>query len=214
MKTTVASVRSTLLPVLLLLCTVLALPALAQKKVGNLGGFPLWTAKKGPLAGPFIPGLNAALLLTEEQKTKLHAAREETLGNPELQKLGAAIKQNPNATEVDRAAATKAFEEARGQFKTRIEAILTAEQRKQVADLSTVFEEVSAATSEAFRERFAQFKGDKAGAAEIYKQANEQTAKDFKARLEGLLSKDQWAALNQAEAEEVAAASVVKVKKP
>ena len=83
-----------------------------------------------------------------------------------------------------------------------------------VADLSAVFEEVSAATHEAYGDRFAQLKGDKVGAAEVYKEANAKTAKDFKARLEGLLSKDAWAALNQAEAEEVAAASVVKVKKP
>lgn len=214
MKISPAPFRSTLLSVLLLLCTVLAMPALAQKKIGSLGGFPLWTAKKSPLAGPFIPGLNAALLLTEEQKAKLVAAREETLGNAELQKLGASIKQNPNATEADRAAATKAYDEARAQFKTRLETILTAEQRKLVADLSAVYEEVSAATGEAFRDRFAQLKGDKASAAEVYKEASAKTAKDFKARLEGLLSKDAWAALNQAEAEEIAAASVVKVKKP
>ena len=214
MKTSPAQARSTLFSVLLVLCTVLALPALAQKKMGSLAGFPLWTAKKNSMAGPFIPGLNAALLLTDEQKAKLYAAREETLGNAELQKLGASIKQNPNATEADRAAATKAFEEARSQFKMRLETILTAEQRKLVAGLSAVYEEVSAATGEAFRDRFAQLKGDKASAAEVYKEANEKTAKDFKARLEGLLSKEAWAALNAAEAEEVAAASVVKVKKP
>ncbi len=214
MKITVASVRSTLLPLLLTFSTVLVLPALAQKKVGNLGGFPLWTAKKSPLAGPFIPGLNAALLLTEEQKPKLFAARDETLGNEQLQKLAGSIKQNPNASEADREAARRAYDEARGQFKERVDAILTADQRKLIASISTVFEEVSGATSEAFRDRFAQLKGDKASAAEVYKEANEKTAKDFKTRLEGLLSKDQWAALNQAEAEEVAAASVVKVKKP
>ena len=88
MKTTVSSARSALLPLLLTLCTVLALPALAQKtKTSNLAGFPLWTAKKNPLAGPFIPGLNAALLLTDEQNAKLNAVRDETLGNEKLQKI-------------------------------------------------------------------------------------------------------------------------------
>ena len=215
MKPAASPFRSSLLVLLSVLCTALAMPALAQKKAGSLAGFPLWTAKKNPLAGPFIPGLNAALLLTDEQKAKLHAAREETLGNPELQKLGASLKQNPNASEADRAAATKAFEEARGQFKDRVDAILTADQRKLIASMSALFEEVSVATGEAYRDRFAQLKGDKAGAAEAYKEASEKNAKDFKGRLEGLLTKDQWAALTKAaEDEEAAAKNAVKVKKP
>lgn len=216
MKTTAASVRSTLLPLLLTFCTVLALPALAQKqKTSNLAGFPLWTAKKNPMAGPFIPGLNAALLLTEEQKTKLTTARDETLGNEQLQKLGASIKQNSNASEADRAAASKAYEEARSQFKDRVDAILAADQRKLVASINGVFEEVSNAIGEAYHNRFAQLKGDRAGMEELQKETREKHAKDFKGRLEGILSKDQWAALNTAaEAEEAAAKNSVKVKKP
>ncbi|NBV21021.1 MAG: hypothetical protein EBS05_03370 [Proteobacteria bacterium] len=215
MKSAASPFRSSLLVLLSVLCTALAMPALAQKKAGSLAGFPLWTAKKNPVAGPFVPGLNAALLLTDEQKAKLHAAREETLGNPELQKLGASLKQNPNASEADRAAATKAFEEARGQFKDRVDTILTADQRKLIASISALFEEVSVATGEAYRDRFAQLKGDKASAAEVYKEASEKNTKDFKGRLEGLLSKDQWAALTKAaEDEEAAAKNAVKVKKP
>jgi hypothetical protein len=137
------------------------------------------------------------------------------LGTAELQKIGASIKQNPNASEADRAAATQAFEEARGQFKDRVDTILTADQRKLIASISALFEEVSAATGEAYHDRFAQLKGDKASAAEVYKEASEKNAKDFKGRLEGLLSKDQWAALTKAaEDEEAAAKNAVKVKKP
>lgn len=213
MKTTVLSVRATLL--LFALCTALALPTMAQKqKSTDLSGFPLWTAKKNPLAGPFIPGLNAALLLTEEQKTKLNAVRDETLGNEKLQKLGAAVKLNPNASEADRDTARKAYEEARDQFKARVESILTADQRKLITTISTVFEEVATATGEAYRDQFAQLKGDKAGMEELQKAAREKTMKDFKVRLEGTLSKEQWAALNKAaEAEEAVAKNSVKVKK-
>ncbi|MEQ2008053.1 MAG: hypothetical protein ABMA26_14750 [Limisphaerales bacterium] len=216
MKTTVSPIRSSLLPILLTLCTALALPALAQKqKSTDLSGFPLWTAKKNPLAGPFIPGLNAALLLTEEQKAKLNAVRDETLGNEKLQKLGTTVKLNPNTSEADRDAARKAYEEARGQFKDRVDAILTADQRKLITTISTVFEEVASATGEAYRDRFAQLKGDKVGMEELQKESREKTMKDFKARLEGTLSKEQWAALNKAaEAEEAVAKNSVKIKKP
>ncbi len=191
------------------------MPALAQKKAStDLSGFPLWSAKKNPLTGPFIPGLNAALLLSTEQADKLWAAREETVANEKLQKLGASIKQNPNASEADRETARKAQEEARDQFKNRIATILTSEQLKLIASINTVFEEVAAATHEAYGDRFAQLKGDKAGWQELQKEATEKAQKDFKTRLEGMLSKDQWAALNKAaEAEAAVAKNSVKVKK-
>jgi hypothetical protein len=215
MKAIILPVRPAVL--LFAICTVLGLPVLAQKqKSTDLAGFPLlWSAKKSPLTGPFIPGLNAALLLSDEQKEKLIAARDETLGNEKLQSLGAKVKLNPNATKAEREAARKASEEARDHFKARVESILTADQRKLVASISTVFEEVGAATSEAYRDGFAQLKNDKASAVELYKEVSEKNAKDFKARLEGMLSKDQWAALTKAaEAEEAVAKNSVKIKKP
>jgi hypothetical protein len=196
----------------------LALPALAQKQKSNdLSGFPLlWSAKKNPLAGPFIPGLNAALLLSEEQKEKLMAARAETLGNEKIQALGAKVKQNPNASEAEREAAHKAQEEARDQFKFRVESILTADQRKLVGIINTLFEEVVTATHEAYRGQFEQVvKTDKAKQEELRKEVQEKTVKDFRVRLEGTLSKDQWAALTKAAAvEEAAAKNSEKVKKP
>ncbi len=216
MKTSVLAARSTVF--LFALCTALALPALAQKqKSTDLSGFPLlWSAKKTPLTGPFIPGLNAALLLSDEQKEKLIAAREETLSNEKLQKLGAGVKLNPNASDAEREAARKANEEARDQFKTRVENILTAEQRKLVERLNTVFEESLTAAQEAYRGQLEQVvKTDKARAEELRKEVREKSHKDFKARLEGMLSKEQWAALAKAaEAEEAAAKNSVKVKQP
>jgi len=217
MKTSASPIRSLLLTTFCVLFAALALPASAQKqKTTDLAGFPLlWSAKKNPLAGPFIPGLNAALLLSDEQKEKLITARQETLGNEKLQSLGAKVKQNPNASEAERDAAQKAQEEARGQFLTRVEGILTPDQRKLVGIINTIFEEVLTATGEAYHDRFAQLKGDKAGLEDLRKESQEKTFKDFRARLEGTLSKEQWAALTKAaQAEEAVAKNSVKIKKP
>ena len=218
MKITGRSYRSLALPLLLTLCTALTLPALAQKeKSTDLAGFPLlWSAKKTPLTGPFIPGLNAALLLTDAQKVKLIAAREETLSNEKLQKLGAGVKLNPNASDAEREAARKASEEAREQFKSRVEASLTAEQRKLVAQLNTIFDESLTAAQEAYRGQLEQVvKTDKAKMEELRQELREKGLKDFKARLEGTLTKEQWAALTKAAAaEESVAKSSVKEKKP
>ena len=216
MKITVLPPRSTVF--LFALCTALALPTLAQKqKSTDLSGFPLlWSAKKTPLTGPFIPGLNAVLLLSDEQKEKLIAAREETLSNEKFQKLGAVVKLNPNASDAEREAARKANEEARDQFKTRVENILTAEQRKLVERLNTIFGESLTAAQEAYRGQLEQLvKTDKARAEELRQEVREKSLKDFKARLEGLLSKEQWAALAKAAAaEEAVAKNSGKIKKP
>lgn len=215
--------QKTILPVrsasfLFALCAALVVPAQAQKqKPNDLAGFPLlWSAKKTPLASPFVPGLNAALLLTEQQKEKLMAAREETLGNEKLQKLGAKVKENASASEAEREAARKAHEEARDQFKTRMESILTADQRGLVARINTIYDESLTAAQEAYRGQLEQVvKTDKAKMEELRREVQQKAQKDFLGRLEGSLSKDQWAALTKAaEAEAAVAKNSVKVKKP
>jgi len=217
MKATVRSSCPAILPVLFALCTALALPALAEKqKSTDLAGFPLlWSAKKTPLAGPFIPGLNAALLLSEEQKEKLITAREEILQNEKIQQLGAKVKSNPNATEAERDAVQQAQAQARDQFKARVESILTAGQRTLVEQLNTVFDESLTAAQEAYRGQIEQVtKTDKARLEELRREVRETAVKNFKTRLEGMLTKDQWTALSKAAAEEEAVAkNAVKVKK-
>ena len=71
-----------------------------------------------------------------------------------------AARAPTNASEAERDTARQAFEAARDQFRDRVDAILTAEQRKLVSTLNGVFEEVTEATHEAYRERAAQLKAD------------------------------------------------------
>jgi hypothetical protein len=217
MKTTLPAVRSRLLACLCVLFTALAWSASAQKqKSTDLAGYPLlWSAKKNPLTGPFIPGLNAALLLSDEQKEKLITAREETLNSEKVQGLGAKVKLNPNASAAEREEAQQAQEAARSRFKARVEAVLTPEQRRLVDTINHLYDEVLAATQQAYRGQFEQLdKTDKTRQAELRQEIQQQTAKDFRARLEGTLSREQWAALTQAAGiEETAAKQPVKVKK-
>ncbi|NDB77309.1 MAG: hypothetical protein EB141_17000, partial [Verrucomicrobia bacterium] len=145
----------------------------------------------------------------------LIAAREEILANEKLQKLGASVKQNPNASEAERDAARRVYEEARDQFKAWVENILNAEQRKLVERLNAIFDESLTAAQEAYRGQLEQVvKTDKAKMEELRQEVREKGLKDFKARLEGTLTKEQWAALTKAaEAEEAVAKNSVKVKK-
>lgn len=195
--------KTNLPPGLLLVCLLgfaLAVPAFAQKEPSTgLAGFPLWSVKKSPITGPFIPGLNAALLLSAEQCGKLWAARAETIDSESLRQLGMSVKQNPNATESEREAARKSYEEASKQFKSQVEAILSPDQRALVVNINNLFEEVQTATfANAGKDNLAELKV--------------QALKDFKQRLEGIISKEQWVALSRA-ADAEAAAEKNSVKK-
>jgi len=217
MHITCSTRRSRLWLAFSLMVAALALPAAAQKQKSNdLAGFPLlWSAKKNPLTGPFIPGLNAALLLSAEQKDKLLTARAETLDDDKVRGLGAKVKQNPNASEAERDAAQHAQEVARGQFQTRVEAILTPEQRKLVGTINGLYDESLNAAQEEYRGQFEQVvKTDKARQEELRREVQQKVLKNFRARLEGNLTKEQWAALTQAAAEEAVAKSQEKPKKP
>jgi hypothetical protein len=217
MHITCSTRRSRLWLYFTLMVAALALPAAAQKQKSNdLAGFPLlWSAKKNPLTGPFIPGLNAALLLSAEQKEKLLTARAETLDDEKVRGLGTKVKQNPNASEVERDAAQQAQEVARGQFQTRVEAILTPDQRKLVGTINGLYDESLTAAQEESRGQFEQVvKIDKARQEELRREVQQKVLKNFRARLEGNLTKEQWAALTQAAAEEAVAKSQEKPKKP
>lgn len=218
MHLTCSTRRSRLWLAFTLMVAALALPAAAQKqKANDLAGFPLlWSAKKNPLTGPFIPGLNAALLLSAEQKEKLLTARAETLDDEKLRGLGTKVKLNPNASEAERDAAQRAQEVARGQFQTRVEAILTPEQRKLVGTINGLYDESLTAAQEEYRGQFEQVvKTDKARQEELRREVQQKVLKNFRARLEGNLTKEQWAELTQAAAaEEAVAKSQEKPKKP
>lgn len=218
MHLTCSTRRSRLWLAFTLMVAALALPAAAQKqKANDLAGFPLlWSAKKNPLTGPFIPGLNAALLLSAEQKEKLLTARAETLDDEKLRGLGTKVKLNPNASEAERDAAQRAQEVARGQFQTRVEAILTPEQHKLVGTISGLYDESLTAAQEEYHGQFEQVvKTDKARQEELRREVQQKVLKNFRARLEGNLTKEQWAALTQAAAaEEAVAKRQEKPKKP
>src|SRR5262245_36438645 len=94
-----------------------ALPAAAQKEKGTGSvDLPYWTIKGQP-ARQLVPGLNAALLLTAEQKQRLAAAREETIGSEAVAAAGRTVKTDPSASEAQKQAALKTIEAAHQQLR-------------------------------------------------------------------------------------------------
>lgn len=187
----------------LVMVFALAASALAAEKKPVIGNFPFWSAPKREYADQFVPGLNAALLLSPQQIEQLHAARRETIDNETLR---AATRKDPNLTEAQREAAHKLVSEAHANLRIKVSNILTAEQRALIERINAVHQEVGKAVHEEFQPKLTASKGDDQAQERFRKEMTERIASDFRSKLDGLLSPNQKAAFDQAAMDEQAAA--------
>ena len=79
-----------------------------------------------------FPGITAAFMFTQEQKTALNDAYHQTVASPQIRAKGSSIKNNPAATDADREAAAKQLDDARAELQKRAEMILTPAQMEAV----------------------------------------------------------------------------------
>ena len=195
------------LSILVILALSLATLAEAQAKKPAIGNFPFWSVPKQEFADQLVPGLNAALLLSDEQIVKLQEARRETIDNEQLR--GQKIK-DPNVTVSDseREARHKATQEAYANLRTKVSNILTAEQRTLIEQINAAHLEVSKAGSDEFSVQLTTAKGNDDLQKSLHQQKRDLIASNFKAKLDGLLSPNQKAA-----AEELANAAKPKPQK-
>lgn len=183
-------------------------PVYAQKvKVAYVGDFPFWASKKQPHVKPYVPGLNAVLLLTKEQTEKIGQAKDETLGSDSVKEAMKAGKTDPKAREVIEAAQKQLYEKVNG--------ILTGAQKELIEKVNAAYGDAQAAAVEAKQADFASAKGNKEEMAKIRAAIEEKAAADFSSKLTSLLSKEQQDALQKAadEAKKRAADSPKKPKK-
>lgn len=191
----------------LIVVFALAASALAVEKKPAIGNFPFWSAPKREFSDQFVPGLNAALLLSPEQIEQLHAARRETIDNETLR---TATRKDPNLTEAQREAAHKLVSEAQASLRIKVSNILTADQRALIERINAVHQEVGKAVSEEFQPKLVASKGDDQAQERFRKEMRERVSADFRSKLDGLLSPNQKAAFEQAAADEQAAAKNAK----
>ena len=187
----------------LMVVFALAASALAVEKKPAIGNFPFWSAPKREYANQFVPGLNAALLLSPQQIEQLHAARRETIDNETLR---AATRKDPNLTDAQREAAHKLVSDAQASLRIKVSNILTAEQRALIERINAVHLEVAKALNEEFQPKLTASKGDDQAQEKFRNEIRERLSSDFRGKLDGLLSPNQKSAFDQAAAEEQASA--------
>lgn len=188
-----------------------AAQAQKEKKPTLPPGDLFFTMKGRPFAlERVVPGIQGALLLSDEQKQALFKALEETTWSEAVRSAGRTIKADPNATEAEKEQARTVIQEARARLEQQVDAVLTLEQKQLIDRLNAVAREAHQAAREKLEAEFIAAKGDKTRTEELNKQMRKQARVECERRLLELLTAEQRqglekAAQRQKEAEQAAA---------
>jgi Spy/CpxP family protein refolding chaperone len=193
--------------------TTLSLPlaAWAQKdKSPSLPPGELFFTGKGDQ--PFalertFPGITGALLLTDEQKQKLNAVKDELMGSDAVREAGVILKTKANAGASDKEAARKVIDDARVKLQKEVAQLLTPDQKVLVEKINIAAKEAQHAAVEKYEADYAAAKGNEDRAAEVNKKMQEEAREEFARKMNNILTaeqKDSWhkAAAAQKAAEE------------
>jgi len=168
-----------------------------DKPAGDVPGDAFFTGKgQQPFALERLhPGITAALMLTDQQKIALNEALDQTVRNPQVRAAGAALKNNPSATDDDRAKAQQASQDARAQLKEAVEKTLTADQKALVAKIQAAFDESQKALATALQAEYGQAKGDAERTAKLRERSQDEIREQLTERLAKILDAEQKAAV-------------------
>ena len=185
----------------LVLLSLHSAPSYSQKAApAELGGLRFITGPKGDR--PHTPGLNAALLLSDEQKQRLAKAHRETLGSEPLVEARRKVKTDPNVSEADRQSVRKAIDDAQAQFDRSIAEILTAPQKELVQRVQVIYAQTRDAVSRQYSPQLVRVKGNQGETLRLRTESQLALQADFKRRVSEILTPDQRAASEQASAAE------------
>jgi hypothetical protein len=137
-------------------------------------------------------------MLTEQQKIALNEALDQTIRNPQVRAAGQALKNNPGATDDDRAKAQKAAQDARAQLTETVDKTLTADQKALVAKIQAAFDDAQKAVSTALRAEYGQAKGDAERTAKLRERSQDELRNQLTERLDKILDPEQKAAVQMA----------------
>jgi NADH dehydrogenase/NADH:ubiquinone oxidoreductase subunit G len=204
-----------LVPLLAAITALAPLGAAEKLKLPEVSDYPFWiTKKRGPTV-QFVPGLNAALQLTDAQKEQIAAARSE-MANDEAVKAARGIsKSDPSVTTEQREKAHAAIEAATARLREKVSAILTPGQKALIEKINAAHAAAVEDTGIIYADKFASVKADEAARRRIQEEKNQDIEETFLHKLDALLSPAQMEAMKRAAAdEEQRSAKAATTKKP
>ncbi len=188
--------------------------AAEKQKKADVSGFPFWKSEKQPHAPPFVPGLNAALELTDAQRDQIAAAQND-FNNDEAVKASRTLKKDgPIVTAEQRDKARVGMEAATTRLHEKVNGILTPEQRALVEKINAARVAAVEEVGIVYKDKFGTIKADEAARRRVMEEKNQDLAEGFLGKLDVLLSTSQKEAMARAAAEEEQRMKTAVNKKP
>jgi len=182
-----------------LLCALMIAAAKPAKAPSLPPGDMFFTMKDRPFAlERMFPGITAAFMFSEEQKTALNEVYQQTVGSPEVRAKASSLKNNPAATDADRETVQRQMEDARAELQKRVDKILTPEQKALIPKIQNAATEAQKGAREAFAPDFAVAKGDKAKSDDLRERVRVEAEDQFVQQLQKFLTPAQIEAVRQA----------------
>jgi|GEM_PF-2584508 len=151
-----------------------------------------------------FPGLNAAVVHSDEQKQKLAAAIDQTIDRREVRAAMAFAKLNPNATDEEKQKARRLVEQARAELQKRVAEILTPEQKALVEKINDTARQVQSEVRQAMRDQFQALKTDPTNKDKVQQEYQQRVRAEMESRVMKLLDPDAQAAVKKAAAAQAA----------
>jgi hypothetical protein len=184
------------------------------KKGREVADFEFWTAKKRGHVPQFVPGLTAALELSDAQREAIATAREEWSSDEGLKAARSISKSDPSVTTEQREKARAAIDAATARLHERVDAILSPEQKALIDKINVAYAEAVEEIGIVYQDKFSSVKADAAARRRIQEEKNQDTEEQFLHKLDGILTASQREAVARAaEIEEQRNAKAAATKK-
>jgi Spy/CpxP family protein refolding chaperone len=158
------------------------------------------TGEPFELEKPF-PGVTAALMLSDEQKSALSQAHQETVRNPKIRNKISALEVKKQPDPAEREAIRKEMDEARLELRQRVDAILTPQQKELVNKIQDAATEAEHEANEFFDPEFREAKGEE-NLRDVREKARVEAEDILVQKLEKFLTPAQMQAIQQAATEQ------------
>ena len=192
-------------------------PADKQKK-SAAADFPFWTSKKRGYVTQFVPGLNAALQITEAQSAQIAAAQDEMSNDEGVKAARGISNSDPSVTPEQREKSRAAVEAATKKLHEKVAKILTPEQNALIEKINAAYLAAVEDVGVIYADKFASVKADEAARKRMQEEKNTDTEEHFFHKLDALLTPAQKETMKRAAAEEeernARNAKAAPVKKP
>ena len=152
-----------------------------------------------------IPGIQAALLLTEDQKRKLTEALEGTIWSEPVKSAGRKLKADPNGNDARTSEAKKVIEEAHARLHEQVAGTLTQEQKNLIVRINAAAAEAHVNARKKLEIEFTADKADKSRQEQLNRELRKAAQIELSNILTAILSADQREAMERAAQEQRAA---------